>query len=341
MGTGDGVGTQLSAEDWPAQPGRRPSGDLTLLEEEMVAAAAAGELVDRGEGLFSLAEMRMWGEERTIRAAVLRHLLVAGQWPVHPKGVRLRGVRISGHLDLEAAALRCPLSLNCCYLDANIPACLDHAKALRVTLTGCQLPGVTGEMLTASELDLSGSTVIYPLRLTGAEIIGQLICRGTQLTGADSNGDSLVSEGIKAGSVLLTSGFTAAGAIRLTGAEITSQLNCSGAQLTGTDSDGNTLVADGMKAGGDVFLTGRFTAAGVVRLRGADITGQFGCRGAQLTGTDSDGNTLVADGMKVGEDVFLDGGFTAAGTVSLNSTHVPAFRRCEPGIVPVSVLWPA
>jgi hypothetical protein len=144
----------------------------------MVAAAAAGELVDRGEGLFSLAEMRMWGEERTIRAAVLRHLLVAGQWPVHPKGVRLRGVRISGHLDLEAAALRCPLSLNCCYLDANIPACLDHAKALRVTLTGCQLPGVTGEMLTASELDLSGSTVIYPLRLTGAEIIGQLICRG-------------------------------------------------------------------------------------------------------------------------------------------------------------------
>jgi hypothetical protein len=44
----------------------------------MIAAAAAGELVDRGEGLFSLAEMRMWGEERTIRAAVLRHLLVAG-----------------------------------------------------------------------------------------------------------------------------------------------------------------------------------------------------------------------------------------------------------------------
>jgi hypothetical protein len=77
-----------------------------------------------------------------------------------------------------------------------------------------------------------------------------------------------------------------------------------------------------MKTGGDVFLTGGFTAAGVVRLRGADITGQLGCRGARLTGTDSDGNTLVADGMKVGEDVFLDGGFTAAGTVSLNSAHV-------------------
>jgi len=421
LGTSDGVGTQLPAKDWPARPGRRPGGALTVLEEEMVAAAAAGELVDRGEGVFSLAEMRTWGEERTIRAAVLRHLLVAGQWPVHPKGVRLRGVRISGHLDLEAAALRCPLSLNSCYLDASIPACLDHAKALRVTLTWCQLPGMTGEMLTASELDLSGSTVTYPLRLTGAEIIGQLICRGAQLTGADSNGDALVAEGmkagsvlltgeftaagairltgaeitsqldcsgarltgadsygyalhaervkagsvvlaggfttagavrltaaeimsqlncsgaqltgadsrsnalhadgIKAGSVLLTSGFTAAGAVRLPGAEITSQLNCSGAQLTGADSDGDALIADGMKAG-SVFLTAGFTAAGAVRLLGAEITSQLACRGAQLTGSDRDGNTLVADGMKAGGDVFLDGGFSAAGTISLNSTHV-------------------
>jgi hypothetical protein len=154
-------------------------------------------------------------------------------------------------------------------------------------------------MLTASELDLSGSTVTYPLRLTGAEIIGQLICRGAQLTGADSNGDALVAEGMRAGSMLLTGGFTAAGAIRLLGAEIKSQLACSGAQLTGTDSDGLTLVADGMKVGRDVFLTGGFTAAGVVRLRGTDITGQLGCRGAKLTGTDSDGNTL--EGATVGQ----------------------------------------
>ncbi len=97
----------------------------------MVAAAAAGELVDRGEGPFTLAEMQAWAEERTVRAAVLRHLLFAGQWPVDAKGVRLRGVRISGLLDLEAAALRCPLLLDCCYLDADDSACLDHATAMR------------------------------------------------------------------------------------------------------------------------------------------------------------------------------------------------------------------
>jgi hypothetical protein len=326
LGTSEGVGAQLPVQDWPAQPGR-VGGDLTPLEAEMVAAAAGGELVDWGEGLFGLAEMRAWGQERTIRAAVLRHLLVAEQWPVHPKGVRLRGVRISGNLDLEAAALRCPLALDCCYLDADIPACLDHAKAQRVTLTRCQLPGVTGEMLTASKLDLSGSTVTYPLRLTGAEIIGQLICRGAQLTGADSNGDSLVAEGMRVGSVLLTSGFTAAGAIRLTGAEITSQLDCSGAQLTGTDSYGYALHAERAKAG-SVVLTGGFTAAGAVRLTAMEITSQLNCSSAQLTGTDSRGNALHADGIKAGS-VLLTSGFTAAGAVRLPGAEITGHLNCS------------
>jgi hypothetical protein len=302
-------------------------GGLTPLEEEMVKAAAAGELVDWGDGLFSRAEMRTWGQERTIRATVLRHLLVAGQWPVHPKGVRLRGVRINGHLDLEAASLQAPLSLNCCYLDANIPACLDHARALRVTLTGCQLPGMSGEMLTASELDLSGSTITFPLRLTGAEIAGQLICRGTQLTGADSNGDSLVAEGMKAGSVLLTNGFTAAGAIRLTGSEITSQLDCCGARLTGADIYGYALHAERVKAG-SVVLTNGFTAAGAVRLTVMEITSQLNCGGAQLDGTDSRNNALHADGIKAGS-VLLTSGFTAAGAVRLPGAEITSQLNCS------------
>ena len=47
----------------------------------MVASAAAGELVDCGGGPFSLIEMQAWGEERTVRAAVLRHLLIGKDWP--------------------------------------------------------------------------------------------------------------------------------------------------------------------------------------------------------------------------------------------------------------------
>ena len=274
--------------------------------------------------------MGAWGEERVVRAEVLRYLLVGDEWPVAAKGVRLRGVRISGHLDLEAATVRCPLSLESCYLDAGEPVCLDHATVPRLILTRCQLPGLTGRMLSAREVDLSGSILTGPLVVLGADITGQFSCRGTQLTGTGSHGSALVANGMKVGGdVFLDRGFTAAGAVRLIGADITGQLNCSGAQLTGTGSHGSALVANGMKVGGDVFLDRGFTAAGAVRLIGADIAGQLNCSGAQLTGTDNDGRALVADGMKVGGGVFLARGFTATGAVALRSAEITSVLTCR------------
>jgi hypothetical protein len=57
----DGVGAKPPARERraPADWGR--GGELMPLEEEMVASAAAGELVDCGSGPFSLIEMRAWG----------------------------------------------------------------------------------------------------------------------------------------------------------------------------------------------------------------------------------------------------------------------------------------
>ena len=289
----------------------------------MVAAAGTGDLLDRGEGPFSLTVMHPWDQEPTIRAAVLRYLLVAGQWPVDVRGVRLRGVRISGSLDLEAAVLSRPLSLECCYLDADEGVCFDYATASRVALRGCQLAVLKGRMFTARELDLSHSTFAGPLQVSAADITGSFSCRGARLAGHYQDGDALVGDGIKVGGdVFLDGGFTAAGAVRLPGADITGQLNCRGAELTGHDQDGDALVADGIKVGGDVVLDREFTAAGAVRLLGADITGQLNCRGARLTGQNQDGKALDASGMKVGGDVFLEREFTAAGAISLNSAHV-------------------
>lgn len=353
-----------------------PGGHVAPLEEEMRAKAATGELLDCGEGPFDLAAMQLWGEERAVTAAVLRDLLVEGHWPVHAKGVRLRGVKISGLLDLDGATLRCPLSLDSCYLDADDPACLDHATASRVALTGCQLAGLTANMLTARQIDLSRSTLrTGPLSLMCANITSDLICSGAQLNGTDSNLNALVAGGMKAGASVyldqyLDDRFTAAGAIWLARAEIGGDLACSGAQLgsnrdgigllaeglkvggqaflregfatdgavrllgaditgdlscraarLGSDHDGNALVADRMRVGGEVHLYRGFTASGAVVLNGADITGDLCLSGAQLTGTDHDGNALAADGMKVGAAVLLDQGFTAAGTVSLNSAR--------------------
>jgi len=342
----------------------------------MRARAATGELLDCGAGPFDLAAMRLWGEERAVSAAVLRDLLVGGRWPVHAKGVRLRGVKISGLLDLEGATLRCPLSLDGCYFDAGDPVSLDHATASRVALTGCHLAGLTANMLTARQIDLSRSTLRGgPLCLMSANITDGLICSGARL-GGDQDGNALVAGGMKVGGavyldryldepftaagavwlaradiggdlacdgaqlgsnhdgvgllaegirvggqVFLREGFATDGAVRLLGADITGDLSCRAAVL-GRDHDGNALVADRMRVGGEVHLYRGFTADGAVVLNGADITGDISFSGAQLTGTDRDGNALAADGMRVGAAVLLDEGFTSAGTVSLNFARV-------------------
>ena len=233
-----------------SQPDWRPGDDLTRLEETMVAGAASGELVDCGEGPFSLAEMQAWEADRTLRAAVLRHLLITGEWPVDAKGVRLRGARIGGLLDLEAAAVRCPLALEECYLDADEPARLDHASASRVTLAKCHLAGLSGQMLTARQLDLRGSTLTHRLYLPNADITSGLDCTGAQLTGVDSDGNALFADGLKTGgAVFLRGGFTAAGTVSLSSARVGASvyltptalaidgkvaLNAAGAQIVGT-----------------------------------------------------------------------------------------------------------
>jgi hypothetical protein len=296
----------------------------------MVADAQAGELVDRGGGRFTLAEMKAWAEDRTIRAAVLRHLLVDGQWPVSARGVQLRSVRISGHLNLKGEALRCPLSLDCCYFDGDEPICLDHASASQVILTTCQLPGLSGEMLAVKEFDLRDSTLTGPLRLPSAYVAGRLSCRNARLTGTDSEKTALHADWMKVGGGLFLDGtFTAAGAVRLPGADITGPLVCSGAQLTGTGPDGDALHAVGIKVSGGVYLESVSTAAGAVRLMGADITGQLSFHDAHLAGTDRDGNALAADGLKVAGGVFLIGEFTAAGTVRLPGADITGPLVCS------------
>jgi hypothetical protein len=310
-------------------------GDLMPLEEEMRAKAAAGELVDRGEGPFDLAEMQAWDGTRLVRAAVLRYLLVGNEWPVDAKGVRLRGLHISGHLDFEGATLRCPLSLECCYFDAGEPACFDHATVSRLTLTRCYLAaGLTGQMLSAREVDLSGSILSGPLLVRGADIAGDLNCRGAQLNGRDDGGYALVADGLRTGGNVVLDRwsdrrFTANGGVRLVGAAITGQLNWQGAQLTGHYSGGNALTADGVTVGQGVFLNEALISAGAVRLPRADIASDLNCRDAQLTGQDGERYALQAEAMKVGGHVLLDGDFAAAGAVRLSEADIAGQLNCR------------
>jgi hypothetical protein len=76
-----------------------------------------------------------------------------------------------------------------------------------------------------------------------------------------------------------------------------------------------------MKVGSGVSLDGRSIAArgGPAGRRGHHRPAQL--PGAHLNGRDNSGDTLAAYGMKVSDRVFLDGGLTAAGTLSFASAR--------------------
>jgi hypothetical protein len=321
----------LVAPGVKAQHQWKPDDPLEPPEQTLLHHALAGKQLDLvGNGGVDDEAMNEWGADRAVRAAVLRHLLVESRWAVHSKGVRLRGARISGQLDLESATLRCPLLLEDCYLDSPDPIVLNHATASRIVLSRCRVVGgLTAVLLVAKQLGLDGSKFEGAIRLLDAEIAGQLSCRGGQLTGTDNGGNALIGDNLKVGGGAFFQRFTAAGAIRLLDADINGQLVCRGAQLTGTDSDGDALVGDRMKVRGGAFFDQGFTASGAIRLSDVDIIGQLNFGGAKLNGADSVGNALVGDWITVSAGAFFNNVFTAAGAIRLVEADITGQLNCR------------
>ena len=324
----------MGAADW------RPGDDLTEAEQIMRDGSEAGALVDGGPGSCELTAMQAWGPDRMVRAAVLRHLLLSDDWPVHDKGVRLRGLRIIGQLDLEHASLRCPLLLECCYLPDGVA--VTGATVSMFVMKDCRVAGLTGDALVVSRfLDFGGSTFTGPVRLMLAVIGGGLNFRGCHLSNPGDDGTVLWAERIRVdGDAFLDKypgqrPFVADGGLRLSGATIAGGLSFVGAQLTSADRDGTSLMAERIRVGGDVGLTTHpgetgFSAKGTVKLTGADIAGALICSGASLGGGTSR-DALTAAGMKVGSGMLLDSGFSAAGAIELRGAEIAANLVCRDG----------
>lgn len=318
-----------------AKETRWRAGDpLEAAEELMLECAAKGELLDgidepsRPDG----AAIDVGTQSRMIRAAVLRHLLTENDWAVDPKGVRLSGVRVTGLLDLEAAAVRCPLWMDSCHLEDPRPIALNFATIPLLVLRRCRLAGLSGDTLAiAANLNINNSVFTGSVVLSGARVGGALLCFGTQV-GADEYGNSLSGHGMNVRlSVHLTDGFAAAGAVRLPRVDIGGELFCGDSHF-GVNEVGVSLAAQGLRVTGAAYFDREFSAQGAVRLTGANIGGQLRCDGARV-GADPEGNSLVCDGMRVGGSLNLSDGvataFMADGAVRLAGAEIAGSLSCR------------
>ena len=314
-----------------------PSGGLTSVEQALIDHVACGEWLDvaADDEVIDEAAMRSWGDSRTCRAAVIRDILRGKATDCDPHGLRLRGARITGRIDLENLTTDINLELKDCLLEEGVLARDAHLAFLG--LAGCQIehpaePPLDGARLTCGVLNLSRARVIGhansgAVNLAGAHIGGGLGCDGAKL--CNDSGPALVADGLQVDqAVYLRGGFAAtgsggAGAVNLVAARIGSLLDCSGAELR--NDSGPALVADGLQVGQAVYLRGGFAAtgsggAGAVNLVAARISGSLECDGAELC--NDSGPALVADGLQVGRAMFLRGGFTATGSGSLGAMRL-------------------
>jgi hypothetical protein len=118
-----------------------------------------------------------WGADREVQASFLIKLLTGIGCPdsMPPRAVKLRGARITGPLNLEAATIICPVLLQDCYIDE--PVNLDQGTGTAIRMPGCHLRG-----LTAKQLNITGDLILEQavissdseIDLRGAHIGGQL-----------------------------------------------------------------------------------------------------------------------------------------------------------------------
>lgn len=286
-------------------------------------------------------------DERTVRAEVLRALLLRGsaareaaepdesgehepaERGEEPPGIpalRLTGARITGALDLGSADIDVPVRLRGCHFDR--PPDLHAARTRQINLTGSTLPGLTASGVRMDgALHLTGCRSTGPIRLTGARIAGALLAEGARLRSArtaeaaeegEEGGEEPVLrlDAARIENDLWAPRLSAAGSVSLTGARIDGALNLRDARLA--HSGGVCLDAGNMSVGSGVVGM-RLSARGEVRVTGARVTSTFNLEHATLH--NPGGTALAAAVTAVGLDMLCVG-IRADGEVRFSGASV-------------------
>ena len=279
---------------------------LEPLEQNLLSCAASGRRFAPG------------GLAPTIRAEVLKHLLVETEWPMHAKGVEMRGVVIDGDLELESAAVRCAVWLSRCVL-ASVDLNLGTVPSLM--LTGCTAVGLSAISLVVTKgVDLSKSTFTGPVNFVDASITGGLYCADTTLEGDEGNGYALLATRMSLSGGMHLRDFLSTGSVELVDAVITGSLDLTEAKFRG-QSKGVALDATRLTVSGGADLTKVSTTSGALILDDASVTGALRLKQATLAGTNPYGEALRADGLKVSSGAYLEA-LEASGWLSLRDADI-------------------
>ncbi|MFE6837492.1 membrane-associated oxidoreductase [Streptomyces sp. NPDC057705] len=294
--------------------------DLTPAERRIWDAFPRGEGVDfREHPDDSSVDGAGWGPDRTVRAEVLRALLLgAGHAePGQVAGLKVKGARIVGKLDLRYAVIDHAVRLRDCWFERK--PLLYGAQLPALVLGYSTLPGLTaGTVRVDLVFRLTCCRITGPVRMAGARIAGGLFLQGAvigPLTGEEADEPPLQLNHAEIGTDIIANDLTVHGQLRLNGATVGGQINLDGARLLAPG--GTALHAETVTVGTDLRAKG-MRAEGRVTFTGSRIPGQLNLAHARLV--NPGGVALRASSCTVGE-VWLRGCDTVQGAVNLRRSQ--------------------
>jgi hypothetical protein len=303
--------------------------DLTPAEQRVWRAFARGETVDfREAGEPDDAD---WGSGRTVRAEVLRALLLNGpQRDGEIPALNVAGARVTGRLDLQYATIDHPVRLRHCRFDEPLRC---HAARLReMNLSESVLPGLVAHSVHVDgALRMTRTRFTGTVRLGGAQIGGSLYLESARVEAPDAEVPVLQLNQAAIGADLWAPGLGTRGQIRLNGASVAGSVNLNEARLAHPEHaalDAETLAVEGD------MLVRHAEVEGWVGLRGARITGRLDMSYSRLSHPGA--TALRASSSAIGE-LWLRKGPGMEGTLNLRRAQIDVLFL-EPETVPEQVL---
>ncbi len=288
--------------------------DLSAPERLLWQAFTRGAWVDLREGdpaADALEAAPQWGDERVIRAEVISALLLGARdtEPGYLPGVRLRGARISGRLDLTGADLAHPLTCEYCYFTEEPRFVECSARSVRII--GSHLPAFDGtRMHLTGILNLWDSAIAGVLRLDNAKVEGHLCLSGVS-AGAGDGSPAIAAYGLTVDGGLEAATLRARGAVLMENAAINGTLELKGAHVTAPGPRALTL---------DRAVIGKLDCRGILvegetRMHNSRIGASMIFAGARLD--NPGGVALSAGGLTAEGGLFFTDSFTALGEIRL------------------------
>ncbi|MDX3691682.1 membrane-associated oxidoreductase [Streptomyces europaeiscabiei] len=310
--------------------------DLTAAERRVWEAFPLGAAVDFRAVALGTAEDEDaadgagWGPERTVRARVLRALLLtAPQQEGEVAALKIEGARITGRLELKYAAVDSVVRLSGCHFD-EVPD-FSGAQFTYLNLTGSVLPGLrSARVRVDGGLRLSGCRFRGPVRLTGAQISGTLFMERAEFTASDDEPALRLSQA-EIGEELCAPGLRADGEVRLGGAHVAGAVDLKRARLH--RPGGTALGAETLSTESDVVLR-HSDVRGRVELRGARVGGQLDLAYARLS---NPGATALRMSSSVISELWLRDGPPMEGVLNMRRAQIEVLVL-EPDVLPDKVL---